>query len=114
MTIFSANAAMFKQNYTFNQNSISGGVSVSGALNGTLKTSDLIFTQTPNGLVLAKVDLTGTQARGSHDIVTGQAPFDFIVKVKNRAGGDFPYKDNAGVYDPSVILDLDCWLAMPR
>ena len=37
------------------------------------------------------------------------------VATKDRACADFPYKTGAeGTYDPSVILDLDYWVLMPR
>lgn len=34
--------------------------------------------------------------------------------TKNRECSDYPGRSNAGTYDPSVILDLDYWVAMPR
>ncbi len=37
-----------------------------------------------------------------------------LVATKDCPCADFPYKDNAGAYDASVILDLDYWVAMPR
>ncbi len=36
------------------------------------------------------------------------------VATKDRPTGDFPYKLENGDYDPSVILDLDYWVAIPR
>ena len=36
-----------------------------------------------------------------------------LVATKNRTCADFPYK-TGGVYDPSVVLDLDLWLLIPR
>ncbi|HXZ67618.1 MAG TPA: MaoC family dehydratase [Alphaproteobacteria bacterium] len=36
------------------------------------------------------------------------------IALKNEAGAAFPYRDAAGVYHPSVVLDLDYWVAMPR
>jgi 2-methylfumaryl-CoA hydratase len=35
------------------------------------------------------------------------------VATKNRPGGDFP-ATSGDEYDPSVILDLDTWVLMPR
>lgn len=36
------------------------------------------------------------------------------VALKNRAGADFPHKDEDGKYDPAVVLDLDYTVLMPR
>jgi 2-methylfumaryl-CoA hydratase len=36
------------------------------------------------------------------------------VAVKDRSAADFPYRDAEGVYDPSVLLDLDYTVFMPR
>jgi 2-methylfumaryl-CoA hydratase len=36
------------------------------------------------------------------------------VAVKDRAAADFPYRDAEGAYDPSVLLDLDYTVFMPR
>ncbi len=37
-----------------------------------------------------------------------------MVATKDRPCGDFPHKSDDGAYVDGVILDLDCWLAMPR
>jgi 2-methylfumaryl-CoA hydratase len=37
-----------------------------------------------------------------------------LVATKNRACADFPDRDAAGEYDPSVILDFDYWAAIPK
>jgi 2-methylfumaryl-CoA hydratase len=37
-----------------------------------------------------------------------------LVAVKNRDAGDHPLKTPAGDYAEGVILDLDCWLVLPR
>ncbi len=37
-----------------------------------------------------------------------------LVGLKDRAPEDFPYRDGEGNYDPSVLLDLDYWVFMPR
>ncbi len=37
-----------------------------------------------------------------------------LVAAKDRPCADFPYRDGDGKYDQSVLLDLDCWIAMPR
>jgi 2-methylfumaryl-CoA hydratase len=36
------------------------------------------------------------------------------VATKDRPGADFPYKDGEGKYDPTVVLDLDYTVLMPR
>jgi 2-methylfumaryl-CoA hydratase len=36
-----------------------------------------------------------------------------MVATKNRPCADFPYREGEG-YDPSVVLDLDLWLLIPR
>jgi 2-methylfumaryl-CoA hydratase len=36
-----------------------------------------------------------------------------LVATKNQPCTAFPYKDAAGEYDPSVILDFDYWAAIP-
>ncbi len=36
------------------------------------------------------------------------------VATKDRPTADFPYKLENGDYDPSVILDLDYWVVLPR
>ena len=37
-----------------------------------------------------------------------------LVAVKNRNASGFPFKDAAGEYDPSVVLDFDYWAAIPK
>jgi len=37
-----------------------------------------------------------------------------LVAVKNRPATDFPFKNEAGEYDPSVVLDFDYWAAIPK
>jgi 2-methylfumaryl-CoA hydratase len=36
------------------------------------------------------------------------------VATKDRSCHDFPYQDSAGAYDPSVVLDFDYTVLMPR
>jgi 2-methylfumaryl-CoA hydratase len=36
------------------------------------------------------------------------------VATKNRSCLDFPYKSGEATYDPSVVLELDYWVALPR
>ncbi len=36
------------------------------------------------------------------------------VATKDRACHDFPYKDDSGTYDPTVVLDFDYTVFMPR
>jgi len=37
-----------------------------------------------------------------------------LVATKNRLCEDFPYKNEAGEYDPAVVLDFDYWAAIPK
>lgn len=37
-----------------------------------------------------------------------------LVAVKNRNAAGFPFKNEAGEYDPSVVLDFDYWAAAPK
>ncbi len=37
-----------------------------------------------------------------------------LVATKDRPCADFLYRDAEGSYDPSVILDLDYWVALPK
>jgi len=37
-----------------------------------------------------------------------------LVAVKNRPATDFPFKTEAGEYDPAVVLDFDYWCAIPK
>ena len=37
-----------------------------------------------------------------------------MIATKDRACADFPLVDAEGRYDPSVILDFDCWVLIPR
>ena len=37
-----------------------------------------------------------------------------LVAVKNRSCADFPFRNGKGDYEDGVILDLDCWLVLPR
>lgn len=37
-----------------------------------------------------------------------------LAATKNRPCADHPLKDDAGAYDPAVILDFDYWAAIPR
>ena len=36
------------------------------------------------------------------------------IATKNRPCGDFPYRDDAGAYDPAVVLDLDYTVLIKR
>ncbi|MFZ1988800.1 MAG: MaoC family dehydratase [Alphaproteobacteria bacterium] len=48
----------------------------------------------------------------------GRADVGFLrlrtIATKNEACSGFPYRDGAGAYLPSVVLDLDYWVAIPR
>jgi len=37
-----------------------------------------------------------------------------LVAVKNKSAATFPYKNDAGEYDPEVVLDFDYWAAIPK
>lgn len=37
-----------------------------------------------------------------------------LVAVKNKPAADFPFKNEAGEYDPNVVLDFDYWAAIPK
>ncbi|UPT63162.1 MAG: MaoC family dehydratase [Hyphomonadaceae bacterium JAD_PAG50586_4] len=37
-----------------------------------------------------------------------------LVAVKNKSATDFPFKNEAGEYDPNVVLDFDYWAAIPK
>jgi len=37
-----------------------------------------------------------------------------LVAAKNRRCADFPLRNGTGDYEDGVILDLDCWLVLPR
>ncbi|HVY84610.1 MAG TPA: MaoC family dehydratase [Caulobacterales bacterium] len=37
-----------------------------------------------------------------------------LVATKNKSCAEFPDKNGAGEYDPSVILDFDYWAAIPK
>lgn len=37
-----------------------------------------------------------------------------LVAVKNTSATDFPFKNEAGEYDPNVVLDFDYWAAIPK
>ena len=37
-----------------------------------------------------------------------------LVATKNKPCADFPYKNEAGEYDPAVVLDFDYWAALPK
>lgn len=56
--------------------------------------------------VLERWDLPGRSDLGALRLRT--------VAVKDRAAADFPYRDAEGAYDPSVLLDLDYTVFMPR
>lgn len=56
--------------------------------------------------VLEKLELPGRNDVGALRLRT--------VATKDRACSDFPYKDSKGKYDPSVVLDLDYTVLMPR
>ncbi len=56
--------------------------------------------------VLATAELPGRADLGALRLRT--------VAAKDRACADFPLKDAEGKYDPSVLLDLDYWVLLPR
>jgi 2-methylfumaryl-CoA hydratase len=56
--------------------------------------------------VLDTADLPGRDDVGAVRLRT--------VATKDRPTADFPYKLETGDYDPSVILDLDYWVLLPR
>ncbi len=37
-----------------------------------------------------------------------------LVATKDHPCSDYPFKDESGKYHENVILDLDCWIALPR
>ncbi|OQW55376.1 MAG: hypothetical protein A4S17_06355 [Proteobacteria bacterium HN_bin10] len=37
-----------------------------------------------------------------------------LVAVKNQNAAAFPFKSDAGEYDPAVVLDFDYWAAIPK
>lgn len=37
-----------------------------------------------------------------------------LIAAKNRPCADFPHKNEAGEYDPSIVLDFDYWAAIPK
>lgn len=37
-----------------------------------------------------------------------------LVAVKNQSAAAFPFKNDAGEFDPNVVLDLDYWAAIPK
>lgn len=56
--------------------------------------------------VLEKIDLTGHRDLGALRLRS--------VATKDRPCADFPFKGADGKYDPSVVLDLDYTVLMPR
>jgi 2-methylfumaryl-CoA hydratase len=56
--------------------------------------------------VLARAEIEGRGDIGALRLRT--------VATKNRACLDFPYKAGDATFDPSVVLDLDYWVVMPR
>ncbi|MCB1255787.1 MAG: MaoC family dehydratase [Microthrixaceae bacterium] len=56
--------------------------------------------------VLDKIELPGTSDVGALRLRT--------VATKDRPAGDFPYKGDDNKYDPSVVLDFDYTVALPR
>jgi len=56
--------------------------------------------------VLDKMELPGHPGVGALRLRT--------VGLKDKTAGDFPYKDEAGKYDPAVVLDFDYTVLMPR
>ena len=37
-----------------------------------------------------------------------------LVALKNQNAAAFPLKNEAGEYDPNVVLDFDYWAAIPK
>jgi 2-methylfumaryl-CoA hydratase len=37
-----------------------------------------------------------------------------LVAAKNKPCAGFPYKNEAGEYDPAIVLDFDYWAAIPK
>ena len=37
-----------------------------------------------------------------------------LVATKNKPCAEFPFKNEAGEYDPAVILDFDYWAMTPK
>ena len=37
-----------------------------------------------------------------------------LVAAKSRPCADFPHKNEAGEYDPAIVLDFDYWAAIPK
>ncbi len=56
--------------------------------------------------VLEKAELPGRSDMGALRVR--------LVAVKNAKCTDYPLQDSTGQYAPSVILDLDAWLLLPR
>ena len=77
---------------------INGGRHTAPAFGG-----DTIYAWTE---VLDKLELAGREDLGALRLRT--------VGVKNQPCAEFPYKDGTGQYDPSVVLDFDYTVLMPR
>jgi 2-methylfumaryl-CoA hydratase len=56
--------------------------------------------------ILAKEPLPGRSDIGALRLKT--------IAAKNRPCGDFPGENESGDYDPSIVLDLDYWVLVPR
>lgn len=56
--------------------------------------------------IVEKIPLTGREDIGALRLRT--------IATKDRACGDFPFKNDEGKYDPAVVLDFDYTVLLPR
>ena len=102
-----ANLMMVMPGRSFAENSLANAVRVA-AINGGRHVAPCFAGDTLYAWseVLETAELPGRADLGALRLRT--------VAAKDRGCADFPLKDVEGKYDPSVLLDLDYWVLLPR
>jgi 2-methylfumaryl-CoA hydratase len=114
--------ALLQQNSRFGKRLIYGGVAISIAralaFNG-LANAGLVLAinagRHVNPLFAGDTVYAWSEVLGKIGLSNGVGALRLrLVAAKDRPCTDFPYKNEAGEYDPAIILDFDYWAAIPQ
>jgi 2-methylfumaryl-CoA hydratase len=114
--------ALLQQNSRFGKRLIYGGVAISIAralaFNG-LANAGLVLAinagRHVNPLFAGDTVYAWSEVLGKIGLSNGVGALRLrLVAAKDRPCADFPYKNEAGEYDPAIILDFDYWAAIPQ
>ncbi|MFZ2030136.1 MAG: MaoC family dehydratase [Vitreimonas sp.] len=113
--------ALAQQSSRFGKRLIYGGVTISLAralaFNGLGNAALMLAINAGrhvNPLFAGDTLYAWSEVLGTTDLGAAGALRLRLVATKNKPCSDFPYKNEAGEYDPAVVLDFDYWAAVPK